>query len=341
MKFSGCVSLGYRSIVETEADMNIREFNGSAADYDTAARIITTVWPDRPVTAHEIRESDTERKPEFVRRSFFAEQGEQPAAVGTFEHRPNMYHPQSFWMHLNVLPPYRKQGIGSSLYEHMLAVLQSEYRANELHASTMDHWDFSIRFLQKCGFREIKRQWETHLNTATFDFSLFSAVEAKMKAAGIEIKPLSELIYSDADCLRKVYELHQMLVQDIPSPRARTRIDFENWLGGYSSDNPSFILDANFIALHRGEYVGMTSLWGNPATDRLYTGMTGVKREYRRQGIATALKLRGIIYARNLGNRILITGNKNDNPMLELNLKLGFVKQSAEVMFMKELHAAI
>jgi GNAT superfamily N-acetyltransferase len=65
--------------------------------------------------------------------------------------------------------------------------------------------------------------------------------------------------------------------------------------------------------------------------------LTGVRREYRRQGIATTLKLRSIAYARSLGDRILLARNESDNPMLQLNLSLGFVKESVLVMFVKTL----
>ena len=65
--------------------------------------------------------------------------------------------------------------------------------------------------------------------------------------------------------------------------------------------------------------------------------MTGVLRAYRRKGIATALKLRGIAFTQAHNIPLLITHNKNHNPMLQLNLKLGFVKHGAEIMFMRKL----
>jgi mycothiol synthase len=65
----------------------------------------------------------------------------------------------------------------------------------------------------------------------------------------------------------------------------------------------------------------------------LRTGLTGVHKAYRRRGIATAMKMRAIEYASTLprsgqGLRIQ-TGNAKENPMLTLNLQLGFVPQPA------------
>ncbi len=52
------------------------------------------------------------------------------------------------------------------------------------------------------------------------------------------------------------------------------------------------------MAVDGDEYVGMSNLWDDRASDALYTGLTGVKRSHRRRGIATALKVRAIAYAR-------------------------------------------
>jgi GNAT superfamily N-acetyltransferase len=77
-------------------------------------------------------------------------------------------------------------------------------------------------------------------------------------------------------------------------------------------------------------------LWrsrGEP--EKLYQGVTGVLREYRRRGIATALKVKTIEYARNHGYRFIVTQNASVNAeMLALNEKLGF-KRSVGIITME------
>ena len=82
----------------------------------------------------------------------------------------------------------------------------------------------------------------------------------------------------------------------------------------------------------------MSNLWSTPAMNEIYTGFTGVKRSHRRMGIALALKLRGIAYAKAHGHPVIRTNNDSTNKaMLSINERLGFVKQPAWITFIKTL----
>ena len=67
------------------------------------------------------------------------------------------------------------------------------------------------------------------------------------------------------------------------------------------------------------------------------TGATGVRREYRRRGIASALKAHLILYAKQRGVQEMSTTNDSRNPMYGLNLQLGFKPESAWVRVAKTL----
>ena len=86
------------------------------------------------------------------------------------------------------------------------------------------------------------------------------------------------------------------------------------------------------------DYIGLTHvmLSGN---DGLYQGLTGVKRGFRRKGIALALKLRAIAYAKEIGKRVIVTNNDVSNQsMLALNQRLGYVRQPDKIFFKKTIH---
>ena len=53
---------------------------------------------------------------------------------------------------------------------------------------------------------------------------------------------------------------------------------------------------------------------------------TNVTSAYRRQGISTALKLGAFKLAKALGAQEVTTQNHQDNPILEINQRLGFTE---------------
>jgi len=67
---------------------------------------------------------------------------------------------------------------------------------------------------------------------------------------------------------------------------------------------------------------------------------TGVIREYRGRGIATALKLKVIEFGKKNGYRTIKTWNESsNNPMLAINIKLGFKRQVGWIMMQKALRS--
>jgi GNAT superfamily N-acetyltransferase len=106
--------------------MRIREFEDTPQDYEALVRIRNTVWHEPTYTVDDLRRLDEERPSNLVHRRFLAEIADQVVGYGSFEQHQKFPHPQHFWMRLDVLPDQRQQGIGTQLYEHMLAMLQSE-----------------------------------------------------------------------------------------------------------------------------------------------------------------------------------------------------------------------
>ena len=84
--------------------------------------------------------------------------------------------------------------------------------------------------------------------------------------------------------------------------------------------------DACFIAVERDHWVGYSCLdTANSSAERLRQSWTGVLPSHRRRGIATALKVLGVAYARDHGYAFIETTSRSDNVVSQaMNLRVGF-----------------
>ena len=129
-------------------------------------------------------------------------------------------------------------------------------------------------------------------------------------------------------------------ILEMLDPRAEndTKVDLDRFEQDVIN-SPTLLPDAFLVAVDGNEYIGMTQLWADRASDMLFTGLTGVRQGYRRQGIALALKVRAIAYAKASGNPTIITDNEMTNrPMLSINERLGFQRKPAWIEFRKDCY---
>jgi GNAT superfamily N-acetyltransferase len=106
---------------------------------------------------------------------------------------------------------------------------------------------------------------------------------------------------------------------------------------------PYVIPDSYFIAKRGDRYIGVSDVSLFDALPGALTqGFTGVLREYRRQGIATALKAAAISYAQQHDYELIQTFNRPiQSAVLALNQKLGFQVFSRNVALEKCLKEVV
>ncbi len=319
--------------------LSIRDFIGSQADYAAAVDVCNAVFPEYPESVEEWKEEDEKRPAHLQRRRWLAEINGQAVGYASYGQSEWMDHPGVFTFFAAVLPERQGQGIGRALYETVMAAL-APLDPRRVRARCRSDYARSMRFLAGRGFVEDMRDWESRLDVPGFDPTPFAGHIERVTASGITIATLRDLIAGDPEHRRKLYELDVSVTRDVPSPEPLTAPSPENYERRVFESH-DLLPEGYFVALDGQRYVGLSALWkSDEEPDTLYVGLTGVRREYRRRGIALALKLRTIEYARSHGIRTLKTWNEaNNRAMLSINEALGFVKQPAWVSLVKRLRS--
>jgi GNAT superfamily N-acetyltransferase len=143
----------------------------------------------------------------------------------------------------------------------------------------------------------------------------------KMAAGGIGFTTLAG--WGDADRTRKLYELINATIQDVPHSVVivpETYEDFELRL-----DAPDRPPDRVWIALKGDRSVAMSYLRFPPVRGTVWTGYTCTHPDFRGRGLARGIKLQTLAQAVELGIPIVCTTNDAENaPILSINKALGY-----------------
>lgn len=188
--------------------------------------------------------------------------------------------------------------------------------------------------LKGLGYCERLRSYGAELEVATVDLGAFGDPETRLRRAGITLHTFAELC-GGADYTGRLYALYLESNRDVPEvghADTMNRAEFGAHLARRDA-----LPEASQVALHRGNYVGYSELFSG-GEKRLQQETTAVLAPYRRQGVALALKLRGLGYAQKHAYERIGTGMASNNEaMVTLNTRLGFVPQEAFITFSKNV----
>lgn len=323
-----------------EVILRIRRSRYDDRDYEAAVAIENAHFPEHPQDADSWRYWDSNREAKYLFRRYLAELNGKIIATGELGDSTWSYQPGKYFIFVAVDPRHQGKGIGTAFYNYLIDEVML-LKPTKLVTQTREDHTQSVRFLEKRGFRRGLRMPTSCLDVEAFDPTPFVPKVARVLESGIAIKTMTQLSAEDPDWKRKVYDLEWECLQDVPTTDPFTKRSLEQF-ERMTLNNPRILRDAWFIAVDGDSYVGLSVLWRNAANPRLLeTGLTGVLRSHRRRGVATALKLQAIQYAKEYGAHELNTDNEENNPMFQLNLQLGFKPQPAFVEYRKELRPAV
>jgi mycothiol synthase len=319
--------------------MNIRTF--TPQDFPDIIAIhnsLHIVWPELPQEPETWVQNDLRRDPRVKYQRWLAFEGDQPVGFASFGQNLEDVEPHRFQINVKVRPEFQRRGIGSALYDHLLADLQ-QFEPRILRADTFTNLPQGFSFAQERGFYEAFRETPVHLDLATFDPAPYASLEPQLKTQGITIKTCAELA-SDPERDRKLYELYNEVEEDLPHEVEYTfhKPAFADWVK-YSLKDPANLHDAYFVAVRGTEYVGLRELAVYPGGNALLGGFLAVRRTERNRGIGLAMQLRGIAYGRQHGYPLLrtCTGVMN-TPMQNLFNKLGYARDPEWLQCQKNMN---
>lgn len=174
----------------------------------------------------------------------------------------------------------------------------------------------SIAFARAAGLAEVDYQLEQ---------SRSIGVEPPPPTVpGIDIVPVTEALVQAA-----YHAVGRQGYEDMPLVRD-AEMSLEEWLR-IEATRP----EGTFVALDGEEIVGYAGMWehaNGSATGE--HGLTTVRRDHRRRGIATALKRTQLSWAVVGGVHELVTWTQRGNEAMQaLNRKLGYVDRTRKLTF--------
>lgn len=306
----------------------IRPFNPTSEEYAAIVQVYNQANLFEQGVAASWQHWDKHRDPAgLFRRYVVAQQG---VIIGYgFSMRPDTA-VNRFQFAIFLPSQQQTPGLIADFYTYIIDACR-EYDPVGFISRVREDETAKIDWLAQNGFQPVMRYPRSILNVPEFDPAPYTKLLDKLAGEGIEIISLADLSKRDADWQKRIYDLEMTTNQDVPSPHPFSPSPFALYAQREFED-PEFMPEGWFVAVAGGQYVGTTTLDKvNEDADLLQTKFTGVRRDYRRRGIALALKVRAIQFAQSLGSRLILTNNEENNPMFQLNLALGFQPHPADV----------
>lgn len=279
------------------------------AELDLWAGIKSTVVPNEPVTAAQLRASD-----EPGRLLLLADLEGRPAGCGIAA--PSHFGGRAF-VAVRVLPGSRRRGVGSALVSALAAHGRALGR-KDVNAFVYADEPHSIAFAESYGLAQADYQLE--------QVREIGAERAPVAPAGAELVPLGG---RRAELLRAAWPLALEGYADLPLP-GEVSYELETWLRDEAT-RP----EGSFVALEGEAVVGYAGLLEHADGPAIAEhGLTVVRRDRRARGIARALKQAQLHWAAEAGVARLVTWTQRGNEAMQsLNRSLGYLDQSKVITF--------
>jgi mycothiol synthase len=282
----------------------------SPAELETWAELKSTVVPDEPVTARQLVETTTDDRLLLLAYLDGEVAGCGIAGLSDFGGRA--------FLAARVLPQFRRRGVGTMLVRALGGHGREQLGREGVNAFVYADDPGSIAFAERFGLIEVDYQLE------------------QTRMVGDEPPPLvpddvrlEVLDGRREELLHAVWPVALQGYADLPLP-GEVNYRFEVWLREEAT-RP----DGSFAAYEGDEPVGYAGLMehanGSATAEH---GLTVVRRDRRRRGIARALKRAQLHWAGQNGVVELVTWTQKGNEAMQaLNRSLGYTDRSKVITY--------
>ena len=286
------------------ADVTITSVEaGSDADLEALVEVRRQAAPDLAPTVANLRfelDANAQRLAYLVARL-----GGEPVACGEVK----AWTPYAVGG-VTVVPGHRRRGIGAAMLAEISARARS-FGNDSIQGEVRESDAESRAFLERRGFVQVGAEKAVVLDLGS------------VEPTDVEPPPGVRIVtrVEEPDLLDGMYAIGVQAEEDIPGSEGVET--FEQWRA-HEIDRPTRRPELCFIALAGDQVIGYAAL--QVFGDEAHHGLTATRRDWRRRGVATALKRAEIAAAKRAGLRRLVTESEERNePIRRLNEKLGFV----------------
>ena len=320
--------------------IEIKNFTATDLEFKELARIDNLVNHDSIANAEEDKHDWLLRDKSIIRNRLLLYKDNILIGVIYYSQGRDQNNNTAFFT-LNLDPKYNNLGYRKLLYDKMIGEISS-FNCNKVLTSIYEHpnYDELKKILDSENFKLVQKNREYSCNIAKVDTKKYQGLINNLELEGIEFLDSKYEMLHMPNHYEKLEKLQWEIAQDFPIPKgiSHTRTPFERWKLLYEDFCENFY-GTHIVATYQNEYIGTTDISNFPKSEpkKGWTEGLGVKKEFRRKGIATALKIKAIESLVKKGISEIRTDNEENNPMYKINVTLGFEPVPFSLDYMKKI----
>ena len=200
-------------------------------DYDRFVALHNRVYPTRTRTVEEVREAEQTRKAKYKARRWAAFNDEQLIGFAGYGQWTGEAHATWFQVNVVVDEPFRRQGIGTSLYTHLFEEM-TQHDPKVLRADAYENLPAGLPFALGFGFKDVFREGPSHLDLESFDVGSFTSLVQRLEEEGIEFLSYEAYRERDSGFAEPLYAAYCDAWKDVPKEEESEilRDDWQEWV---------------------------------------------------------------------------------------------------------------